>query len=84
LVISNGTQQFAFADDIAAGETFVVDTANGTVVDDSGANRYSVLDTAPKLFKLGPGVSNLSVIGIAGSATASVILTYSPRYEVIH
>jgi hypothetical protein len=84
LVISNGSQQFAFADDIAAGESFVVDTANGTVVDDSGANRYSVLDTAPKLFKLEPGISNLSVTGIAGSATASVVLTYSPRFEVIH
>lgn len=84
VVISNGTQSFSFNTDILDGETITVNTADGTVVDDSGNNRYPILGPAPKLFRIPPGTSSLTVNGVAATSEAQVTLTYSPRYEVVH
>ena len=84
VVISNGSQSFSFIESVADGETITVDTATGKVTDDLGTNRYSILGPAPKLFRIDPGVSSISVNGVAATAAAEVRLDYSPLYEVVH
>jgi hypothetical protein len=84
VVISNGTQSFSFVESVLDGETITVDTATGKVTDDQGTNRYSILGPAPKLFRVDPGVSSISVDGVAATAAAEVRLDYSPLYEVVH
>lgn len=82
--ISNGTQSFSLTEAVEDGETITVNTETGEVTDDLGANRYSILGPAPKLFRIDPGVSALTVNGVAATPAAQVRLTYSPRYEVVH
>lgn len=84
VVISNGTQSFSFIETVADGETITVNTETGEVTDDLGTNRYSILGPAPKLFRIEPGVSAVTVNGVAATAAAQVRLSYSPRYEVVH
>ncbi len=82
--ISYGNLSFSFTESVADGETIIVDTAAGTVTDDLGTNRYSILGIAPKLFRVDPGVSSITVNGVAATAAAEVRLDYSPLYEVVH
>jgi hypothetical protein len=84
VVISNGTQSFSIIDTIADGETITINTATGEVTDDLGTNRYSSLGPAPKLFRIDPGVSAVTVNGVAATAAAQVRLSYSPLFEVVH
>jgi hypothetical protein len=82
--ISYGGQSFSFTEPVADGETITVNTATGTVVDDLGTNRYSILAPAPKLFRVDPGVSSITVNGVAATTAAEVRLDYSPLFEVVH
>ena len=84
VVISNGTQSFSFTETVNDGETITVNTATGEVTDDLGTNRYSILGPAPKLFRIDPGVSSISVNGVAATEAAEVRLDYSPLFEVVH
>jgi phage-related protein len=84
VVISNGTQSFSFTEAVADGETITVNTETGQVTDDLGTNRYSILGPAPKLFRIDPGVSSISVNGVAATQAAEVRLDYSPLFEVVH
>ena len=84
ITVSNGTQGFGFSVAIEEGETITVNTETGEVTDDGGANRYSDLLPAPKLFRIPPGTSSISVNGVAGSSQAEARLEFAPRYEVVH
>lgn len=83
LTVSNGTQSFTFPE-IFAGQTLTIDTEAGTVVDQNGDNRYNLLGPAPKLFRLPPGQSGVSITGTAGNNNFTASLIYSPRFEVVH
>lgn len=82
LVISDGTNSFGFAE-ILPGVILTINTEDASVVDQFGENQYPLLEPAPKLFRLQPGVSTISVIGEADPGF-SASLSYSPRYEVVH
>lgn len=82
LIVSNGSESFGF-DSILPGETLFVDTEAGTVINSEGDNFYAALKPAPKLFKLPPGASGISVTGLADPGFLAK-LSYSPRYEVVH
>lgn len=82
--VTNGTQSFAFDENIADGETITVNTETGEVVDDGGINRYAMLAAAPKFFRIPPGTSSVSINAVAGTTSAEARLTYSPLYEVVH
>ena len=84
LVISNGTQSFGLSVPVLLGETITINTELGTVVDDTGANRYSDLLPAPKLFAILPGESSISVNGIEADTNTVITCSYSLRYEVVH
>lgn len=82
-VASDGTQSFGFAE-VPNGKIYTVNTETGEAYDDAGENVYYLLNAAPKLFGLEPGVSNISVEGTDTSQETVVTCYYSPRYEVIH
>ena len=86
LVITNGTDSFGFNVTVADGKTYVVDTEAGTVTDESGANKYSILNPAPKLFPFQPGVSNIEIRATEASTSSATFIScsYSLRYEVVH
>lgn len=84
LYISNGTQSFSFNAPVLEGETITIDTETGTVTDDTDANRYSILNPAPKLFPLLPGTSSIEVNGTDADANTRITLSYALRYEVVH
>lgn len=50
-----------FSDYIEKGSTITVDAEQGTVVDETGANRYGGLAAAPKFFAIPPGESDVTV-----------------------
>jgi hypothetical protein len=81
---SNGTLSWGFNAPVDEGETITVDTEAGTVKDQDGNNRYSLLASAPKLFAFSPGETVISVTGIATSDDTLVRCDYSLRYEVVH
>ena len=82
--ISKNGQNFSFNTAVAAGETITVNTETGEVTDDLGTNRYSILDPAPKLFRVDPGVTSITVEGTNATAASEVRLDYSPLFEVVH
>jgi len=61
-----------------------VNTETGAVTNSGGDNLYARLDVAPKLFSLPPGTTGLTILGTDTDLDFNVLLTYSPRYEVIH
>jgi hypothetical protein len=83
LVISNGVEQFGFAS-VFSGEVLTVNTETGAVTNSADENLYARLNVAPKLFSLPPGTTGLTILGIDTDLDFNVLLTYSPRYEVIH
>lgn len=61
----------------------MVNTKDGTVVDETGANRYTELDTAPQFWSVPPGSTVASVVMTsAGSATRATVV-WNVRREVI-
>lgn len=84
VIISDGTNSFTYVAAIANGSSITIDTEAGTVVDETGANKYANLGPAPKLFTLQPGVSAMTISGDDATSASLVTCYYSPRYEVIH
>jgi hypothetical protein len=84
LVISSGSQSFGFNTTINAGETITVDTEFGTVVNQEGANVYSILNPAPKLFPFEPGTTTIDVDGTDVTDETFIRCTYALRFEVVH
>jgi len=86
LEISNGVQSFGFNTAVAAGQTIIVNTEAGTVVSDTGANSYGILNPAPKLFAFLPGTSTIEIKATEASTTSATYIScsYALRYEVVH
>lgn len=84
ITITNGTQSFSLEENILDGETITINTETGEVTDDLGNNRYNILAPAPKLFRIPPGVSSVSINAVAGTTAAEARLEYSPLFEVVH
>jgi hypothetical protein len=82
--VRSNALSFRFNRAIAIGETVIVDTEAGTVVDTSGANLYSILSDAPKFFPFLPGNSVIEVLGNSTDLNTSVAAAYNERYEVVH
>jgi len=83
-VASNGTQSFSIPGAIDSGQTIYVNTQTGEVTDNSGANLYSRLGTAPKLFPIQPGTTTIEVTGLATDNNTRIVCDYALRYEVVH
>jgi hypothetical protein len=81
---TDGELSFGFNDEVLEGETITVDTEAGTVRDQDGNNRYSLLKPAPKLFPFQPGETVINVTGSATSEDTIVRCDYALRFEVVH
>ncbi|MFJ8930594.1 phage tail domain-containing protein [Streptomyces sp. NPDC102364] len=70
------------SDLVATGRVLTIDTRPGikTVKDDRGTNYWAKLDTNPEFWSVEPGDTTASISVVTGSAKASVVLTFQPRY----
>ncbi|MEU6959588.1 phage distal tail protein [Streptomyces chrestomyceticus] len=64
---------------LKAGERLIVDTRSGTVRDGTGANRYALLDTAPRFWTVPPGTSTAHVALLDTTAQSAVVCSWRPR-----
>ncbi|MFF8845496.1 phage distal tail protein [Streptomyces sp. NPDC015127] len=77
--VSPDGERLAWNGTLLANQRLIVDTRKGTVVDQSGANRYAELDTAPRFWTVKPGLSTATA-QLEGIDTASKITcTWRPR-----
>lgn len=82
--VSETGESFTLETVLAPGETILVDSSTGTVVDGTGANRYADLGPAPKLFSLPDGTTTVQIV-LQGATTASrVVGRYRARLEVVY
>jgi phage-related protein len=65
-------------------DTITIDTNVGTVIDQTGANKYASLGAAPKLFSIPAGVQNLSIAATNATTATRISGYFNPRFEVIH
>jgi hypothetical protein len=84
LSISNGTVGFSFAEPVLEGEVIFVNTETGEVTDQTGANRYSILSPAPKLFRIPTGESAIFIEGTDTGPSTRIDAFYSQKFEVVH
>lgn len=75
---------WAYTAAIASGSTVTVDTFAGTVVDNTGANKYAQLGPSPKLFAIPAGISDVTVVAPGSDSNTQITLAYQPRKEVVH
>jgi len=60
-----------------------VNTQDGTVVDETGANQYAKLDPSPQFWSLAPGANDVSVVMVAAGGATLATVTWAPRREVL-
>jgi hypothetical protein len=84
LSITSGSLSFGFNTPLTSGQTITIDTETGLVTNDAGANSYSILNAAPKLFAIQPGTSTITVLGTETTSATRVSCSYALRYEVVH
>lgn len=60
-----------------------VNSIDGTVKDETGANRYDGLSAAPKFFSIPPGTTTASVLLTAASGATRVNVAWHPRRVVL-
>jgi hypothetical protein len=82
-VASNG-QSFDFIDEVEEGETIFVNTETGEVYDQDNNNRYDILGSAPKLFRIPVGESALIIEGDDTTDDTRIDVYYALRFEVVH
>ena len=84
LEISSNGSSFGFTDPILAGEVININTETGEVTDGTGANVYSLLKPAPKLFRIPVGESAILISGTDVNDDTRVDVFYAKRFEVVH
>ncbi|WDS51735.1 minor tail protein [Streptomyces phage Triumph] len=76
---SAGGERLAWSGTLGVDDRLIIDTRKGTVVDQTGANRYAELEAAPRFWTVKPGLSTataqLEEIGTASKITC----TWRPR-----
>ena len=75
---------FTFGDTITSSTTITIDCEAGTVKDQTGANRYSGLGSAPKLFSIPPGTQTLTVTVTGATGDTRIQGYFASRREVLH
>ena len=64
---------------LTAGQKLIVDTRKGTVVDGTGANRYDLLDTAPRFWTVQPGESTATASLLNTTSASQITCSWYPR-----
>jgi hypothetical protein len=82
--INLGSIGFTFQDTLSSSEIITIDCEAGTVKDQTGANRYSGLGSAPKLFAIPPGDQTLTITVTGATSDTRVQGYFANRREVLH
>ena len=82
--ISLNGLSFSYEDDLLTGESILIDTNLGTVLDQTGQNAYSGLGPAPKLFNLPSGSNLISIVATGADEDTKISGSFNPRREVLH
>ncbi|QBI99383.1 minor tail protein [Streptomyces phage Caelum] len=64
---------------LTAGQKLIVDTRKGTVQDGTGANRYDLLDTAPRFWTVQPGDSTATASLLNTTSASQITCSWYPR-----
>ncbi|MFE4451416.1 phage distal tail protein [Streptomyces sp. NPDC056796] len=64
---------------LTAGQVLTIDTKEGTVTDQSGANRYNQLSAAPRFWRVAPGLSTAEASLLDITAASRIVCTWQPR-----
>jgi phage-related protein len=75
---------FEYTESLSSGETITIDARTATVTDDAGTNKYAFLGTAPKLFRIPPGSTNVSIVATGADSNTRINGNFNPRREVIY
>lgn len=84
VVTSSTGESWSYETLILLGTTVTIDTYNATVTDALGNNLYGNLGTAPKLFTIPAGSSEITVTATDATADSSISMFFRPRKEVLH
>lgn len=79
LAVSPAGEQLKWDGELLAGQQLTIDTRKGTVVDQSGANRYAELDTAPRFWSIEPGISTAVASLLNVTSASEIVCTWRPR-----
>lgn len=80
LVVTSSTgESFAWNGTLAATDTLTIDTRRATVVDQTGASRYASLGTAPRLWRVQPGVTTANVALTGSNSATTIVVEWQPR-----
>jgi hypothetical protein len=64
---------------LTAGQKLIVDARKGTVQDGTGANRYDLLDTAPRFWTVQPGESTATASLLNTTSASQITCSWYPR-----
>ncbi|MFF3015817.1 phage distal tail protein [Streptomyces sp. NPDC057939] len=64
---------------LTAGQILTIDTKRGTVTDQTGANRYNLLDTAPRFWTVKPGLSTAEASLLDITSASRIVCSWQPR-----
>ncbi|MEV5136244.1 phage tail family protein [Streptomyces syringium] len=78
-VISPTGETLRWTGSLSSTEKLTVDTRNGTVKDGKGANRYALLDAAPRFWTVPPGISTATVRLLDTTAASRILCSWRPR-----
>ncbi|QAY15924.1 minor tail protein [Streptomyces phage Janus] len=72
-------ERLAWSGTLGVNDRLIIDTRKGTVVDQTGANRYAELDAAPRFWTVKPGLSTATAQLEEIDANSKITCTWRPR-----
>ncbi|AGM12195.1 hypothetical protein ZEMLYA_20 [Streptomyces phage Zemlya] len=77
--VSPSGQMLHWTGSLSAGQRLIIDTRQGTVVDSTGANRYSELAAAPRFWAIDPGISTAEASLLDVTNASKIVCSWRPR-----
>ncbi|MFJ6183770.1 phage tail family protein [Streptomyces sp. NPDC092295] len=77
--VSPTGERLAWSGTLGVDDRLIIDTRKGTVVDQSGANRYAELEEAPRFWTVKPGVSTATAQLIEINSASKITCSWRPR-----
>jgi hypothetical protein len=83
VVITRGGVGFTYNEELLVGESVVIDAKAATVLSGS-TNKYEFLGSAPKLFAIPAGPSEISLVANGADSNTRIAGYFNPRREVLY
>lgn len=77
--VSPAGERLAWTGVLGVDDRLIIDTRKGTVVDQSGANRYAELEEAPRFWTVKPGVSTATAQLLETNPSSKITCSWRPR-----